>query len=214
MVRVAPVHRRPAISLVATGVGEDGISLFIGGAEGARDVALLRRNGITTVINTAVNLDINYVEEPALKAEPGKCAAGHGVVRSYKIGLIDGEGNPERMMLAGYYILDGALGQVMPEKVSYPLRQRGNVLVCCRGGRSRSVALVALYLHRKQPSVYPTLAAAIDHVRVKRELGEDEWFETPKPVLIEAAQRACEAIDLLEGKGRQREKYRARRENS
>lgn len=199
MAQVAPRYDRPAISLIATGLGEDGISLYIGGSDGARDVALLEAHGITTVINCAVNLDINYVTEPTEPAEPGKCAVGHGAVRSYKIGLIDGDGNPGRMMLAGYYILDGALKQVMPERASYPHRKRGNVLVHCRGGRSRSVALTALYLFRNQPEHFATLDDALTHVRIARELREDEWFETPKPMLVEAARRAAEAIDLLEG---------------
>lgn len=198
MAHAAPRYDRPAISLIATGLGDEGISLYIGGVDGARDMALLKAHGITTVINCAVNLDINYVLEPSKPAAPGLCAAGHGVIRSYKIGLIDGDGNPARMMLAGYYILDGALAQVMPERESYPHRERGNVLVHCRGGRSRSVALTALYLFRKQPERFATLDHALAHVRARRELREDEWFETPKPALIEAARQASEAIDLLE----------------
>lgn len=200
MMQFSPRYDRPAISLIATGLGEDGVSLYLGDSEGARDIALLKERGITTVINCAVNLDFNYVNDPVQKEEPGKVAAGHGVVRAYKIGLIDGEGNPARMMLAGYYILDGALKQVMPEKESYPHRERGNVLVHCRGGRSRSVALVALYLHKNLPERFPTLDDALAHVRVKRELRPDEWFETPKPMLVEAARQASDAIDLLEGK--------------
>lgn len=199
MAQVAPRYDRPAISLIATGLGEDGISLYIGGSDGARDVALLEAHGITTVVNCAVNLDINYVTDPVEVASPGKCAVGHGAVRSYKIGLIDGDGNPGRMMLAGYYILDGALKQVLPERASYPNRRRGNVLVHCRGGRSRSVALTALYLYRNQPETFASLDDALAHVRVARALREDEWFETPKPMLVEAARRASEAIDLLEG---------------
>lgn len=200
MAQLSPRYDRPVISLIATGLGEDGVALFISGSDGARDLDLLADNGITTVINCAVNLDFNYVREPALPEEPGKVAAGHGVIRAYKIGLIDGDGNPERMMLAGYYILDGALKQVLPEKESYPNRRRGNVLVHCRGGRSRSVALTALYLHKNQPERFATLDEALAHVRLKRELHEDEWFETPKPILIEAARRASEAIDTLEGR--------------
>lgn len=197
MTKVAPVHDRPAISEIAKPIGKEGATLYVGGAEGARDLALLRELGITTVVNCAVNLDINYVGEALLPAEGEKCAAGHAPVRSYKIGMIDGDGNPETMMLAGYYILDGAIHQTMPDKPSYPMRERGNILVHCRGGRSRSVALVALYLHVAHRDRFPTLEAAIDHVRVRRELHEDEWFETPKPVLINAARRAAEAIERL-----------------
>src|SRR5687768_14172498 len=43
----APVHTRPAISLIAEGLGPHGSALYIGGSEGARDLGLLRQNGIT-----------------------------------------------------------------------------------------------------------------------------------------------------------------------
>lgn len=198
MTRIAPVIDRPAISLIAEGIGPDGVSLFIGGAEGARDIEALRGLGITTVVNCAVNLDINYVDAPKLAAGQGKCAAGTAPVRTFKIGMVDGDGDPPKTILAGYYILEGALHQTLPEKQSYPVRERGNILVHCRGGRSRSVALVALFLHHHQTDQYPTLADAIAHVREARELHPDEWFETPKQALIDAAQHASDAIRLLE----------------
>ena len=187
------------LSLISTGIGADGISLYVGNSDGARDVVTLAQTGITLVVNCAVNLDINYVEDPLVPGEPGKGAVGHAPVRSYKIGLIDGPGNPSRMMLAGYYILDGALKQVLPERISYPNRKRGHVLVHCRGGRSRSIALAALFLHRAQNDQFPTLDAAIDHVRKMRGVPEDEWYKAPKPMLIEAARQASAAIDQLEG---------------
>ena len=194
---MAPVYQRPPISLISKGHGPDGVSLYVGATEGARDIELLEATGISTVVNCAVNLDINYVRHPAFAESPGKCAAGSGAIRSYKIGLIDGAGNPKPMLMAGYYILDGAMKQMMPERSSYPHKTRGHVLVHCRGGRSRSVALVALYLHCQQPEIYPELEDAIRHVRWKRELREDEWHETPKPALIEAARYAAAAIASL-----------------
>ena len=100
--------------------------------------------------------------------------------------------------LPAYYILEGALHQTLPERQSYPVRERGNILVHCRGGRSRSVALVALFLLHHQSDLYPTLADAISHVRKARELHPDEWFETPKQALIDAAQHASDAIRLLD----------------
>jgi hypothetical protein len=103
------------------------------------------------------------------------------------------------MMLAGYDILDGALKQVLPERISYPNRARGHVLVHCRGGRSRSIALAALFLHKAQPDRFPTLDHAIDYARTMRGLPEDEFYKAPKPVLIDAARRASAAIDQLEG---------------
>ena len=72
------------------------------------------------------------------------------------------------------------------------------MLVNCRSGRSRSVALVALFLHKQQPILYPTIDRAIAVIREKRELRPDEWFETPKPMLYAAARRASEWIEMIE----------------
>ena len=120
-----------------------------------------------------MNLDLNYATEPFPDPEPQHPLYGIGAVRYYKLGLIDGPGNPETMMLAGFYMLRGAFEQQLPEKATYPRRVRGNVLVNCRGGRSRSVALVALFLSIEMPDYYPTLEAALAHVRRGRALRED-----------------------------------------
>jgi predicted protein tyrosine phosphatase len=94
-------------------------------------------------------------------------------------------------------LLDGAIRQELPEKRSYPQRDQGNVLVHCRGGRSRSTALVALYLHLNLPDKFPSLDMAIAHVREKRELHPDEWFSAPKPMLLDAARRAADIVHGL-----------------
>ena len=193
-----PVYTRPAISLIGEGLGPHGAALYIGGSDGARDLGLLRQHGITTVVNCAVNLDINFV--PAAASEGDLRPTGYGDVRYYKLGLIDGEGSPDTMMLGAYYILDGALRQTMPKRETYPFPDGGNVLVNCRSGRSRSVSLVALFLHKQQPHLYPTLDHAVAVIREKRELRPDEWFETPKPMLYAAARRASEWIDVIEGR--------------
>lgn len=192
-----PGFSHPTISLIETGLEPGGFSIYIGGTDAARDVALLREHGISIVVNCAVNLDINYVTEPKEAADGPKCAHGVGPVRTFKLGLVDGPGNTEYMMLGGYLLLDGAVRQVLPERRSYPLRDRGNVLVHCRGGRSRSTILVALYLHLHRPERFPDLDRAIAHVRERRRLHPDEWYSAPKPVLIEAARRAAAAMRAL-----------------
>lgn len=194
----APVHTRPAISLIAEKLGPHGSALYIGGSDGARDLGLLRQNGITAVVNCAINLDINYVEGPSDEADGERRASGFAAIRYYKIGMIDDEGSPDTMMLGAYYILDGALRQSMPKRPTYPFRDGGNILVNCRGGRSRSVSLVALFLHKQQPNLYPTLEDAVAAIRTRRQLMPDEWFETPKPMLYEAARRASAWIDMIE----------------
>ena len=153
-----PDYPLPQLSLIAQGLEPDGADMFIGGTA-ARDIDLLRHHGISTVVNCAVNLDVNYVAAPVEgEADPdskSQSRAGTGPFRVFKLGLVDGGGNPHGMMLAAYYMLHGALHQTLPEKQSYPRRERGNVLVHCRGGRSRSVALVALYLHLQGPDSVP-----------------------------------------------------------
>lgn len=189
---------RPAISRIYGNLPGYGVDLYVGGREGASDIALLRAHGISTVVNCAVNLDFNYVATPDEVSHDNGVGYGAGVIRYYKLGIVDGPGNPDTMMLAGFYQLRGALDQILPEKASYPMRERGNVLVNCRAGRSRSVALVALFLHVQLPGEFPTLAAAIDHVRRQRELRPEEWHETPKPMLIAAAERTAHWVRLIE----------------
>ncbi|MGV2986674.1 dual specificity protein phosphatase family protein [Vibrio sp. E150_011] len=198
---ISRIYDRAPTHCVAEGIGPEGQDLYLGGYDAARDLELLESLGITTAVNCSVNLDINYVIDPYLPAEGDLLEGGCGPIRTYKVGLIDGPGNPHHMILAGYYLLDGAFNQVVPEKASYPNRARGNVLVHCRAGRSRSVAIAALYMHRKQKHLYPTLQSAIDVVREKRELRPDEWFETPKPSLLEAIEKANAMLDILEANG-------------
>ncbi|WP_417744015.1 dual specificity protein phosphatase family protein [Salipiger sp.] len=189
--RRAPVYERPTLSLIADNIGPHGATLYIGGMEGARDMDLLRAHDIRILVNCAVNLDFDLVDRALLAPENGKVAAGYGALRYYKIGMIDGDGNPSAMMLAGLLILQGALGQTMPARATYPFEDGGNVLVNCRAGRSRSVALVSLLLHVEAPERFPTLDDAVAHVREARALRPDEWFETPKPMLLDAAREAA-----------------------
>lgn len=191
-------YERPNISKVYENLPGYGVDLFVGGREGASDVPLLVENGISTVLNCAVNLDFNYVARPDEISHDSRVGYGAAPIRYYKLGIVDGPGNPETMMLAGFYQLRGALDQILPEKPSYPVRERGNVLVNCRAGRSRSVILAALFLHLHLPAEFPQLSDAINHVRVKRELHPDEWHETPKPMLIAAAERTAGWVRLVE----------------
>ncbi|MBB3447032.1 dual specificity protein phosphatase [Rhizobium sp. BK379] len=188
----------PKLSLIYEAHPHYGVDLFISGKEGASDLELLRKNGITTVVNCAVNLDFNFVEQPKIVADHQGSIYGPGEIRYYKVGLIDGAGNPETQMVAAHYILRAALEQVLPDKPSYPKRERGSVLINCRGGRSRSVAVVSLFLHLTLPDEFPTLDEAISFVRLKRELPADEYYKAPKPVLADAARRAAGWIRMID----------------
>ncbi len=194
----------PPLSLIARGLDPYGADIFIGGTAAARDEGLLRRHGISTVVNTAVNVDVNYVAGPDEGDGEGESGAlyrsGFAPFRVFTLGLVDGE-NPRGMMLGGYCILYGALHQTLPVKESYPRQERGNVLVHCREGRSRSVALAALYLHLQDPVRFPELEDAIGLVREKRGLPPEEWFEAPNPELIDAAAEAARGIRVLREAG-------------
>ena len=194
----------PSLSLIAQGLDPDGADLFIGGTRAARDIDLLRRHGIATVVNCAINVDVNYVAAPGEGDEGGDsnglCRSGMAPFRVFKLGLVDGD-NPAGMMLGGYCILHGALHQTMPDKESYPRHVHGNVLVHCREGRSRSVALAALYLHLQDPTRFTELENAIAVVREKRGLPPEEWFEAPKPEIVEAAAEAARAVRALRDLG-------------
>ncbi|MCH8090838.1 MAG: dual specificity protein phosphatase family protein [Proteobacteria bacterium] len=191
---------RTDISLIAENVGPDGVRLFLGGVKVASDADLLARHDITAAINCAVNLDINHVTHPAPEPDGSqRLPYGHGPVRTYKVRLVDGDGNPPGMLVASYFLLHGALHQHWPETESYPNRRRGNVLVYCRGGRSRSVIVVALYLHVSRPDAFPRLEDAVDLVRRRRSLDPNEYHEAPKPMLIAAAELAATHLRRIEG---------------
>lgn len=197
-VKSQPSAELAKLSLVYKQHPSYGVDFFISGKEGASDLDLLRRNGITTVVNCAVNLDFNFVEQAQLVSDHEGSVYGPGEIRYYKIGLIDGDGNPDTQMLAAHYILRAALEQVLPDKLSYPRREMGNILINCRGGRSRSVIVVSLFLHLTLPIEFPALDDAIAFVRDRRGLPENEWYKAPKPVLIASANRAAGWIKMIE----------------
>src|SRR6478735_4954769 len=191
--KAVPHYPRPPLSLIVDDLPPFGVKLFVGDADAAMDKGLLRKNDIAIVINCAVNLDIDYTSDAGVSDQTPE-----GPFRNYKLGLIDDAGNPQTMVMAGYFLLDGALRQQLPYRPTYPHRRQGNVLLHCRGGRSRSVILAALYLHIQMSDRFPTLDASIAHLRKARALHPDEWFETPKPMLIEAARFAARWIRRIE----------------
>ncbi len=178
------------ITHLADGIGADKVSLFVGDQIGASDDNLLRQHKIMNVLNCAVNCDINYVDETLdLTPDGTNRVFGYAPVRTAKIGMIDGEGNDPMLMFAAVHMLHGMLHQTFPEKKSYPLRQPGNVLVHCRGGRSRSVAVAALYLNHMFPERWSSLDDLIDEIRHKRGIPQNEFDRVPTAgILLNAAQ--------------------------
>ena len=165
---------------LANGIGANNVSLFVGDQIAASDDKLLRQHNIVNVLNCAVNCDINYVDKTLdLIPDGDNRAFGYAPVRTAKVGMIDGEGNDPILMFVAVHLLHGMLHQTFPEKKSSPLRQSGNILVHCRGGRSRSVAVVALYLNHMFPQRWPSLEGLIDEIREKRGIPRGEFDRVP-----------------------------------
>lgn len=187
---------RNPITLIERDLLGTGVDLYIGDKRAASDPAMLAKHNIQMVLNCAVNLDINCVTE--VNPEAAALPWGTGFVRYYKLGIVDGPGNPVPMMLAGYYQMLGLISQKMPDKPSYPRREEGHLLVNCRAGRSRSVTLVALFLHLHQTARFPTLEDAIAHICRLREIPDQLRYKTPKPVLVDAALWAAKMARMIE----------------
>ena len=137
--------------------------LFLGNHTAAEDAGLFAQHGITQSLNLAVNID------------PGPMTLADGtVVRRAKIGLIDGPGNHPLHLAAATLAIAGMVAQAAPGKPSYPAHRPGGLLVHCRGGRSRSIAALALFLAWRQPQDYADLATALDRLGALRGLGPDQ----------------------------------------
>ncbi|WP_198513211.1 protein phosphatase [Brucella pituitosa] len=136
-------------------------TLYVGNLTGASDPQAMLAENVTSSLNVSLNIHVPEVQLP------------DGIhVRRAKVGLIDGEGNNVAHMAAAVLALDGLVTQASPGKPYYPAHRAGNVLVNCRGGRSRSVAVLALYLHLKDPSAFPDFEKAVSHIRVLRDNGD------------------------------------------
>ena len=151
--------------------------IYVGNQTAACDPEMLLALDITSTLNVSVNIIV-----PALQLADGTN------VRRANVGLIDGNGNPASYLAAAVLTLHGLLNQASPGKPHYPAHRYGNILVNCRGGRSRSVTVVALYMHLTDPDQWPTLYAAIDHVRELR--GNAAHY--PLEPMIDMAERLIE----------------------
>lgn len=148
-----PVHDLPVKGRICR--------LFVGNLPGASDPEALAGAGITASLNVSLNIDV----------APLQLADGTHMRRA-KVGLIDGPGNSPAHLAAAVLALEGLVTQASPGKPHYPAHHAGNVLVNCRGGRSRSVTVLALYLHLKDPTAFPDLDDALAHIRQLRGTGQ------------------------------------------
>ncbi|MFE0018660.1 dual specificity protein phosphatase family protein [Mesorhizobium sp. NPDC059054] len=167
--------RLPVLLPVLPDIDDTGKTLFIGNAVAANDADLLLRNGITSTMNLAVN-----VEMPPLSLSDGT------VIRRTHIGLIDGPGNIAQHLLGAVLVLHGIINQQSPGKAHYPPHRAGNVLAHCRGGRSRSAGTIALYLHLFRAERFPAFEDALLHVRMCRGLDETQ----PQAAMLDLCQQA------------------------
>jgi dual specificity phosphatase 3 len=183
------------MSLVWPDPSPDAPDIYVGGMQAAADINGLRKHGIGCVLNCAINADIDCVQTPYDPDAPEYLNNyGYAPIRYYKLGLVDGPGNPPEMMLAGYYLLCGITRQTMPDKPSYPNQKRGHVLINCRAGRSRSIIMASLYLHLQKTERFKTLSEALLFVRKAREIRLGEYHDAPNNDMIEAAERAAALI--------------------
>ncbi len=158
--------------------------LFVGNLVAACDPKALSQAGITASLNVALNVHAAELQLPD---------GTH--LRRAKVGLIDGAGNSATHMAAAVLALDGLVTQASPGKPHYPAHRAGHVLVHCRGGRSRSVAVLALYLHLKAPGDFPSLGQTIAIIRELR--GNRATYPLPDMLTLADELARGEALALL-----------------
>ncbi|MFC3568742.1 protein phosphatase [Paracoccus simplex] len=146
--------------------------LHVGNLAGASDGAALLGAGITSSLNVSLNVDVGPLPLPD---------GTH--MRRAKVGLIDGAGNTPAHLAAAVLALEGLVTQASPGKPHYPAHRAGHVLVHCRGGRSRSVIVLAIYLHLRAVGTFPTLDSAVSHIRRAR--GNSDIY--PLPPMLDLA---------------------------
>ncbi|WP_180901889.1 dual specificity protein phosphatase family protein [Martelella soudanensis] len=152
---------RPLLFPVIEDFGPQGKTLFLGNLAAAEDPDCLLQAGITETLNVSINMF------------PGPLLLSDGThVRRYQIGMIDGTGNDPHLLAASVFTVEGLMRGYVPSKPHYPSHRKGNVLVHCRGGRSRSVTLIALWLSAFAPERFASFETALAHLRRLRGLDD------------------------------------------
>jgi protein-tyrosine phosphatase len=114
-------------------------NIWLGSRADAENHALLRRNGITAVLNVAIDLNDPHCDD----------------IGWFKVGLIDGPGNPRHRV-------------VMAIQTLYELlRAEEVVYVHCIAGRSRSAYVVARCLECIERRTFDEIWAELRRLRPK-----------------------------------------------
>jgi hypothetical protein len=147
------------------GFPEERVSIFVGDGFAAVDARLLDALNIRSVLNVAYNLD----DDPRCGDIPTQTIVGNDPQRTNpppppvptpllrstdqqyaKVGIIDGTGNVTgpRLLMAAVYMADQLFSFLLSEPPcpSNTVYQRGNLLIHCHSGHSRSVTVASLYI--------------------------------------------------------------------
>ncbi len=195
----APVYARPAISLISEGLGPFDSKLYIGGLEGARDLSLLRAHGI------GIRRQLRGQSRRQLRAPSRQPGRGRSLRhRLFRHPLLQARHDRRRRQpghddAGAYYILHGALHQrcrgarpiPIPTAATSPSIAAAGAAARSRSSRSISTASSGPLPdagRRRRP--YPRQVASSARRMVR---------ERPKPMLYDAARKASDWIDLIEG---------------
>ena len=134
-------------------------TLYLGNLTAAEDAAALLAANITE----SLNVSINIFPLPLVLPDGTN-------IRRTQIGMIDGPGNSPWLLASAVMALEGMMHGYIAGKPHYPQHHCGNILLHCRGGRSRSVTVLALWLATFCPERFASFEAAIAFLRQLRPL--------------------------------------------
>ncbi|MGA2739585.1 MAG: hypothetical protein ABSG65_19365 [Bryobacteraceae bacterium] len=141
------------------------VQIYVGSWDAASEGALLDQYLIRGVLNVAYDVDDQPSEPapiPVTGVDPNRPwqaavavhkaqSATHYPQQFAKVGIIDGAGNNDTTLLAAVYMADQLF--TFPPQTPYPPLKnqylRGNLLIHCYAGQSRSVTVAALYIYYK-----------------------------------------------------------------
>ncbi len=150
-----------------SGFPEARVRIFVGNGHAAQDLTALEAAYVWGVLNVAYDLDDHPQAAPSLRLNPdphrpppqprpgsGREPKRHPVQLA-KVGLIDGTGNPAGIMalMAAVYMAEQLFCFPTNLEAACPAlvnpAPRGNLLIHCWSGGSRSVTVASLYIWYK-----------------------------------------------------------------